>query len=345
MNKNRFSKRVTAAIVFAAVVLLFTLVFGAYIYRNVYKNHYVEFTSPAPQADVSDIDDDTVSHYYVHSNGQDLEDFASGLYSTPAFDESGIPLVDYGAKAGKQYNPTTICQYALGNWERFLATNDKRYYDAFLKQADWLAANQENGRWYYRFDWQAHVLLKNPWASSIAQGQGISVLTRAFQSTNDKKYLEKAEAAFAVLTAPIVAGGLASASDKGVWYEEYPSAEKPSRVFNGHIWTLFGIWDLYRATGDTRTRKAFEDGVAVVKAEIAKYDTGYWVLYEQQRFFLIDTLYMNLVIEELKALHAITGEPVFLDYAARWETYRKETGFSTILWHSIFEDKLKRLLN
>lgn len=344
MNKKRFQRKRIAAVVLAAA-FIFALALTAYVVRGVYKNYYVETTSPAPKADVSDVIDDSPSHYYVHSNGQDLEDFASGLYSAQPFDENGIPIVDYGAKIGRQYNPTTICQFALSNWERFLSTNDRRYYDAFIKQADWLASNQENGRWNYHFDWQAHALMKNPWASSIAEGQGISVLARAFQSTNDEKYLAAAEKAFAVLTTPIAAGGVAFATDQGVWYEEYPSAEKPSHVFNGHIWALFGIWDLYRVTGNEKARKAFDAGVAVVKADIAKYDTGYWVLYEQQRFFVVDTLYMNLVIEELKALFAVTKEPVFLDYSARWEKYQSETGFPTILWHSIFKDKLKRLLN
>lgn len=344
MNLSRLQiKRIAATV--TAVVLFFALVLAAYVTRSAYRNHYTEITPPALQEDVSDVSDNTPSHYYVHSKGEDLEEFASGLYSTPPFDDDGIPLADYGVIPGKHYNATTICQFALANWERFLLTNDKRYYEAFLKQADWLANNQENGKWYYRFDWQAHTLMKNPWTSSIAQGQGISVLVRAFQSTNDKKYLEKAEAAFAILTTPIVGGGVAYATDKGIWYEEYPNAEKPSHVLNGHIWALFGIWDLYRVTGSGAARKAFDEGVAVIKADIAKYDTGYWVLYEQQRFFVVDILYMDLLIKELKALYAITKEPVFLDYLTRWETYRRETGFPTILWHSIFKDKLKRLIN
>jgi len=306
------------------ILALFMILFMNAVSR-IYKYHFsVPENHPLFIADLSDIRDETLSHYYVHTKGQKVQAVQSGLYADPPFDASGIPLVDYGNETGLQYNPVTIAQYGLDNYELFLQTQDTYYLDGFLKQADWLLMNQEEGKWYYRFDHPV-LSLKKPWISAMSQGQGISVLMRAYQYSGERIYLESAKHAFEVFRISVKEGGISVFYEYGTWYEEYPDAESPSHVMNGHIWALFGLWDLYRVTRDPEVLYYFTRGVSALRADLDRFDTGYWVLYDlKSHCFLVDQLYIDFKIDQLRALHAITDDSLFYQYASNWEKYQHQ---------------------
>ena len=172
----------------------------------------------------------------------------------------------------------------------------------------------------------------------MSQGQGISVLLRAFQLSNDNKYRDASLAAFSVFKMAVNQEGISVFLDYGTWYEEYPDPQSPGHVLNGHIWALFGLWDLYRVTGDREVSEYFDKGISALITDLEKYDTGYWVLNDQKSsFFLVDQLYMDFQIDQLKALFTLTRNPVFEEYANRWEGYRQnKTNFLRILWPSLW---------
>lgn len=326
----------------ALFIILFAVSFVGYQSYKTYKLYFdTSSTYSLMKADLSDISDKTLSHYYVDMDGQGVKAVESGIYSIPPFDENGIPIVTYKAITGKHYNPATIAQFAIENWEIFLRTNNKSVYDVFIKQANWLVDNQVQGGWYYHFDLEDRSL-KKPWLSGLAQGQGISVLLRAYQRTNDVKYLKAATDAFEVMMTPLDKGGILYRDNTGLWFEEYPNQLAPSHVMNGHIWALFGVWDLYRVTGDKRARDAFDDGVIGLKKDINKYDTGYWVLYEQRpKSIPINAIYINFEIEQLQVLHALTNDSIFSDYAAKWKGYQhiNANSFLNLLWHIMITER------
>jgi len=125
------------------------------------------------------------------------------------FDEDGIPLTDY-KEFGIQYQPVGIAQYALGTWDLYLENNDPQYKERFIHMADWFCDNllveDDFGIWEYKFDFPRYNL-KAPWPSAMAQGEGISVLTRAYQLTENKKYIEIARLALNSFKASIKTGG------------------------------------------------------------------------------------------------------------------------------------------
>ena len=41
-------------------------------------------------------------------------------------DKNGIPMLNYHGNIGLQYNPIAISQYALGNYNLFLDSNNKK---------------------------------------------------------------------------------------------------------------------------------------------------------------------------------------------------------------------------
>jgi hypothetical protein len=313
--------------------------------RNLYRHYFCRMDSFAfTTAAVDDVQSPKLGHYYVQARGRNAEVIEAGRYCGASFDPAGIPRVEY-PQAGKQYNTFIIALYALENWELFLDTDDPRRRERFLKQADWLVAQQDQGKWYYRFD--APFLqpnLRNPWVSSIAQSLGISVVLRAWQLTGQPRYRQAAEAAFGVFQIPIERGGVVLPTAEGTWLEEYPDPAAPTHVLNGHMWSMFGLCDYWRALGDERARHLFFEAAAVLKANLQTYDCGYWVLYDQRPHpGLVNSAYMHFQIDQLRVLETITGEEVFGRYAARWEGYhRNGLGFCRILARGGYQ-KVRRL--
>ena len=71
----------------------------------------------------------------------------------------------------------------------------------FLAASDWLVSHLEQNSsgvwvWNHYFDWEYRDTLKAPWYSGLAQGQGISLLVRAYAETGNAGYLDSARRAF-----------------------------------------------------------------------------------------------------------------------------------------------------
>jgi hypothetical protein len=296
-------------------------------------------------ADYTDLRSRRLSHYYVQARGENAEHIEAGRLSGVELGPDGVPRVDYGGAMGKQFNPVTIGLYALENWERYLNADDTQRRERFLRQAEWLVAEQDQGRWYYRFD--ADVLqpgLRNPWASAMAQSLGISVLLRAWQLTDDTRYSRAVQEAFGVFAIPFAQGGVVCPCEGGVWLEEFPDAATPSHVLNGHMWSLFGLWDYWRALADGEAKRLFDAGIAGLVRNLGKYDNGYWVCYSRRPHPpLVNSAYLHFQIDQLRVLEAISGERALGEYAARWEGYhRNGWGFVRILARGAGE-KVRRL--
>lgn len=265
--------------------------------------------------------------------------FEKADYAGP-FDEEGIPLLDYRGELGRQYNPIAIAQYGLGNFNLWLRDGDEIRKEKSLRVADWLGDNLEENRaglrvWNHHFDWEYRDTLRAPWYSGLAQGQGISMLVRAYQAAGEPRYLEAAGHAFEPMTVSVDQGGVIFTDDEGHrWIEEY-IADPPTHILNGFIWALWGVVDYLRvqlsafrvAQSGNRApaAKLFWDSVETLKANLQRYDTGYWSLYEQSGTrlpMLSSSFYHSLHIVQLQVMHLFTGDAIFKEYADRWESYR-----------------------
>ena len=319
-----------------AVVALSMCLYMGRLVQKVYRHHFgIPVHHALLKADLSDLTDATLSHYYIHSDGRNAHAVASGLYANPPFDANGVPMVDYGGKSGRQYNPVTISQFALETWELFLQIGSEEHLRTFLRQARWLLEHQENGKWYYTFDLERRSI-KAPWISAMAQGQGICVLLRAHQNTGRTDYLSAARRAFEVMRLPVDQGGTSYPGNEGIWLEEYPNAPILTHVMNGHVWALFGVWDIYRVTGSDDSLRLFSQGVAALKADLGRYDIGYWAVSDQGTNKLLNSTYMDFEIDQLTVMHALTSDPAFLACAKKWDAYRQNSrNIWPILWHHI----------
>jgi heparosan-N-sulfate-glucuronate 5-epimerase len=263
--------------------------------------------------------------------GQYYMPFTSKANYSGPFDTNGIPLLNYRGHLGEQYNPIAIAQYGLGNYNLHKRTGDTEPRRKFLAVADWLTSRLEQNPaglwvWNHNFDWEYRDTLKAPWYSALAQGQGISVLVRAAAETGDDSYADAARRAFEPLLVQVGEGGVAYVDEDGdTWLEEY-IVFPPTHILNGFIWASWGVWDYYLATGNPEAKRLFDESVKTIKKNLARYDVGFWSLYEQSGTrlkMMASPFYHSLHIVQLEILHRLTGEEAFREYAAKWSRYAR----------------------
>jgi heparosan-N-sulfate-glucuronate 5-epimerase len=247
------------------------------------------------------------------------------------YDSAGIPMLDYHGAIGLQYNPISVAQWGLANYNRFCETSDALRQQKTLKAADWLAANLEQNPhglwvWNHHFDWDYRDTLKAPWYSGLAQGQGVSLLIRAYAQTGNEKYQQAAERAFVSLTKHVTEGGvLVEDEEKNLWIEEY-LVHPPTHILNGFMWALWGVFDFWLARTDASAKNIFDRGVKTLLHNLARFDTGYWSLYEQSGTrlkMLASPFYHRLHVVQLRVMTNLTGDQRFADVADRWEAYTR----------------------
>jgi hypothetical protein len=273
-----------------------------------------------------------LSEYYMLFRGK--ADYAGH------YDAAGIPMLNYHGAIGLQYNPIAIAQWGLANYNRFCESSDDARWQKTIKAADWLAANLEQNShglwvWNHHFDWEYRDTLRAPWYSGLAQGQSVSLLLRAQAHArsdahaDNQKYQRAAEKALVALTRPIAEGGvLFEDEEQHLWIEEY-LVDPPTHILNGFMWALWGVFDYWLARADASAKEIFDRGVETLIHNLARFDTGYWSLYEQsgraqsktRLKMLASPFYHQLHIVQLRVMSKLTGDARFAAVAERWEGY------------------------
>jgi hypothetical protein len=176
----------------------------------------------------------------------------------------------------------------------------------------------------------------------LAQGQGISLLVRAYRENNDTGYLRAAEQVFASFQKDTNAGGVAfTDQNNNLWFEEY-IVTPPTHILNGFIWATWGIYDFFLATRNPSAQQLLAGAVKTLRENLEDYDLDFWSLYEQSGTSLpmvASPFYHRLHIVQLRVMHKITGESIFASYADRWEnyTYSRANRTRALCYKSVFK--------
>lgn len=246
-------------------------------------------------------------------------------------DAAGIPQLNYRGKIGLQHNPIAIAQWGLGNYNLFCHGESEDRKKKFIAASDWLCAHLERNAfgcwvWNHNFDWEYRSMLHAPWYSGLAQGQGVSLLLRAYRATGAASYLDAAEKAFGSFLKSTGEGGVTFTDTRGnTWFEEY-IVSPPTHILNGFIWAIWGVYDYFLATESVTARNLFAQAALTLRENLARYDLGFWSLYEQSGTLLpmvASPFYHRLHVIELRIMHRITGDEVFASYADKWEGYAR----------------------
>jgi heparosan-N-sulfate-glucuronate 5-epimerase len=224
------------------------------------------------------------------------------------------------------YYPITIAQAAVTYFKNYSKTNDSNSKKTFLELANWLKENfrttKDFGFWICKEPYSGYNT-NNNWPSAMAQGIGLMAMAQAFYLTNDSSYYKISKKALRAFNLEIKDGGFTRKHKDGFEYEEYPSSE-PTRVLNGFIFSLAGLYDYYELTKDNEALLFFNKGIKFLKNNICKYDlpfTSRYNLYEKNPQLAngIGTGagdgYHHLHIIQLGWLFKKTKEEIFLKYA------------------------------
>lgn len=251
-------------------------------------------------------------------------DLSAKLAYRGPFDKDGVPVLDYFGSIGRQYNPCSIAQWGLGAWQRW-QRGDTRVEPAFWRAVEWLRRTLDvdargRGFWWYRFDFDAYGL-RSPWASALAQAQGISLLLRAYRAGGDKADLERVRLACAAMLSPVSEGGLLLEFDGNVVLEEVV-ADRPTAILDGLIFAVFGLQDYcFVVHDDEHARITLTRCYDSLEELLPRYDLGYWSradLYSLETPMPASFFYHRLHVAQLNVLADLRGRPIFTDYAQRW---------------------------
>jgi hypothetical protein len=140
-----------------------------------------------------------------------------------------------------------------------------------------LASSRAGGiAWEYEFRFDGGI---PPWTSGLSQGTALQVLARAYSRFKEPEQLTAARQALGVFRSSPPAG-VRVRTARGAHYAEYSYAPA-DRILNGFIQALVGLYDYASISKDPLGLALFQAGDAEARAEVPRYDTGAWSLYDQ----------------------------------------------------------------
>jgi D-glucuronyl C5-epimerase C-terminus len=118
-----------------------------------------------------------------------------------------------------------------------------------------------------------------PWVSGLAQGTGLSALSRGAVRLKSPRYFDAAREALGIFKTPPPTGVRFTRST-GVHYLQYSYAPK-LRIANGFTQALNGLHDFAALANDQEGRTLFASGERELRHELPQFDTGAWSIYSR----------------------------------------------------------------
>ena len=192
-------------------------------------------------------------------------------------------------------------------------TKDELMLDKFRSHAKWALDNQaQDGSW----DNFGFIYPDNKY-SAMAQGEGCSLLLRAYLQFRDEKYLIAAEKAIEFMLKPVNNGGTTLFDKEDVQLLEYTHLPL---VLNGWIFAIFGLYDYVIQSNDKEYKKLLDKTVKSLEYKLSEFDCGYWSYYDDGRR-IASPFYHHLHVAQLRVLGDLFSNDVFCEYADMWEKY------------------------
>jgi heparosan-N-sulfate-glucuronate 5-epimerase len=195
----------------------------------------------------------------------------------------------------------------------------------FMAQARWLVDHEvrlTNGAsaWPMPFS-EPLFYAQTPWLSALTQGNGISVLIRAYRLMKEDIFLEIARRAIRTFELDIRDGGVSTTVGKdGIFFEEF-AAYPVAHILNGYIFSLFGLYDYVTLTNDVHIKAVVQRSVATLHTLIDKFDMHYWSYYDLLHKNPASHFYHDQHCVLLKALASYSGCEHCITLSKKWERY------------------------
>ncbi len=243
-------------------------------------------------------------------------DLTGKVSSGTLLDKDGIPLTQISDNEFVHF-PIAIFQYGLGCYDLFLQTKDEKFLEKFRLIVDWAVSNMEiDGSW----DSFSPLKSKMYTVSSMCQGEGASLMFRAYKAFDDERYKECGFKAIDFMLKDINDGGVAAYEGNTLYLEEYPQTPRLS-VLNGWIFSVFGLFDAMKL--DEKYKDYFEKTVDSLVISLKEYDAGYWSYYDLSKR-IASPAYHDLHIALLNVMYDITNKREFKIFRDKFKIYQNK---------------------
>jgi hypothetical protein len=180
-----------------------------------------------------------------------------------------------------------------------------------------LASRRAGGmtwEYYFRFDGGVP-----PWTSAMSQGTALEAFGSGYYAVGDPSYISLGKSALPAFTV-LPSRGVGVPTAIGIRYVQYTfDAARGDEVINAFLQALIGLYTFAQASHSPLAQHLFDAGNAEAKAEVPKFDTGSWSLY--QPGVPDSSSYHELVTGFLQQLCSMTRAKVYCATAARFKSY------------------------
>ena len=230
-------------------------------------------------------------------------------------DNPDILVPKYHVDTGEEiYFSIGIFQYGLAAYDLYLKTKEEVYKQKLIACADWAVENQqEDGGW----DTFTYESPEHPY-SSMAQGEGISMLIRAHIVAKDETYMTAIHKAKEFMLKPISKGGATEYRGDDVYL--YECTHEPL-ILNGWIFSLWGLYDYSKYINDNDIKMTLNATLSALKKKLPEFDIKYWSKYEDGKR-ICSPFYHKLHIAQLNVMYDLFGDEIYKEYALKWEAYQ-----------------------
>lgn len=252
-------------------------------------------------------------------------------------DAEGVPMV---FQAGAfHYSPGTVAIAALAEHGRYKISGDSKKFFSMAEKL--LTLMGEDGALRYPYPYRHYTstqALAVGWTSGMDQGMALSVFSRAYLVSKDRKWIDAGSRALRFLQTPYPHGPSSNLGDldsslaQRTFFLEYPT-QPHSYTLNGYMFTLLGLYDWAAITKTQQAEQLFIDGVDTLVRVLPYYDIGTFSAYDlsyithsklpylQPRKPHIAPRYHAIHIAQLRALHSVSKREELKSTAERWQRY------------------------
>ena len=260
-----------------------------------------------------------------------LRDYTRDKLSLPfgPLDEKGVPLYrtkKSGLREQYIYHPTVIIQFGLANYDRWRESRKASNRLGFERCVDWLVTNVEQVGDVWGWPSKMHLRTPRanpPWFSGMTQGQGISLLLRAYAlSPRDdiKSAMDRVLKSFLITTDHM---GVISVWEDDVLFVEEVGVKPELRILNGALYGFYGIKEYQDYFVDEVSAKLQRALLRGLQVNLAYFDTGFWSRYcIGMRFSIADSYYHGIHIIQLERIGREMGLEDFTALAKKFERYQ-----------------------
>lgn len=246
---------------------------------------------------------------------------------------NGVPVVKFPHEQRYRFNPTLIAAEGLAAHASFYFDGSNKSETLFRSTSSWLidniqvrsTSNDRFGVWLYNYPWKSipGYYCEPPWASSLAQGLGISLLLRFAYIFQSSRAYKVANLAFRSFFYTLEQGGVISLSSDGLPIPEEYACAKRGTPLNGWIFSILGIYEYAKFTGDIDAWSCYKSFIKSLASKIRKYDRRiafvHWTRYDNKARPVADRRYHRTHVSQCEVLFSITHNVEFARLYKEWQ--------------------------